>query len=198
MNQLAILFEEATRETLKRWRNTEGQSQNAERNIELAIINALNQNNYNGFTRKNNARQKIIEIGEAGIKYSLLYNMLQLNSYRNQRINCDLGNVNAYVTLVSEQCKRGQIQLLEQMLDVGISEIFKRQTSKTNQDTKDYEQAAYEFADAVLRAYSWYNTSYHTVSAKEPMTSPYDIQASKILEQYYQEQLLNLSTSKQK
>lgn len=185
MEKIARLFEEASRETYKRWKNDETQKKNAEKNIELGIINVIELNNYSGFTRNNYARDKVMQIGETGVIYSLLYNMIQLGDYKSQKIGGTLGKPDPFITYVVETIKHGLITDLENMFKAGIKNI-----SEPNKITMSgYDKVAIEFAEATLLAYSWYNTAYHTVSVLNPLITPYYQEIAHKLNEYYKERI---------
>ncbi len=182
----AILLEEASRETLKKWQSIPEYKKIAEKLIENAIVQAVSLNDLLGFTRTNNARNKVNKIGNDGIIYALLYNMIQLSDYKHQKIGCTLGVIDPYIILVNEKIKNNDIGSIEQEIYDGFNEIIKRQ-NKSQIDTKDYNQIVYEFAKSILLAYSWYNTSYHTVNANDKIITSIDQYNLERLNQYYLE-----------
>ena len=189
MEQSAISFEEATKETLERWRTTPGQEKNAEENVKWGIVYALERDYYNGFTSRNNARQKALAIGKEGIEFALLSNMIQLSGYRRQRMGESLGSADSFILLVTESSMSREFNDLQELLRTGIKEMVKEQFAKQSGQPIETRSAsddvAYQFANTVLDCYVWYNNSYQTVSSVNPIPTPYDAEAKERLDSHY-------------
>lgn len=206
MKEQLKLFEEATKETLERWKNTPGQRENAEVNVEYAIIYALNDNFYRGFTSQGNARNKAIGLGKDGITYALLHNTIQLSDYRHQNANESLGWMDSFITAISSSINQGDIAGVEEMFYMGLSEMATEQKAlqqynitdqkeveiqrqrmrEVRERTDKRSQVAYQYADCIVSSYAWFHTSYQTVQADKPIQTFYDKHAEDNLTSYYQ------------
>lgn len=193
MEQSAIEFEAVAKGTLQRWRTTAGQEKNAEDNVKWAIAYALDRDYYQGFTNRNGERQKALDIGKEGIEYALFSNMLQLSGYKRQRMGESLGTADSFILLVTESCVNGEFNDLQELLHSGVREMVNEQLAKRGQNTtvsqgkarSSSDEVAYQFANSVLDCYVWFNTSYGTVSAANPIPTAYDEQAKERLDIHY-------------
>lgn len=199
------MFEEATKDTLERWKNTPQQRQNAEENVKYAIIYALNNDFYRGFTSQGNARGKAIQLGKDGITFALLYNMIQLSDYMHRRKGETFGWIDSYIMSVSSHCDIGNIGELEDVFYTGLSEMAQeeqllQQYRITDPEQREIQrsrlkeqrelrnsalQVSYQFADSILTGYVYYHTLYQTVQADTPVTNFYDQRSVANLTNYY-------------
>lgn len=206
MNEQLKMFEDATRETLRRWQETPEQRSMAEENVKLAIIFALNDNFYRGFTSRGDSRNKVMQLGADGIKCALFHNMIQLSDYRHQRMGETLGWVDAYITSVASYCSQDNINDLETIFSEGLKEMSLEQQflQRSNiVDPKEIDiqrsklreqrernnsraQVAYNYANSIVSCYVWYNTSYRMVASDSPINNFYDQHADDHMLDYYQ------------
>lgn len=202
MNTELEIFETACRETLYRWQDTPGQEQKAEENVKYAIIFALNDNNYRGFTNRGNARQNVIQLGKENIECALFYNMIQLSDYFHRRND----QLDGYMQAVNNYCNASNISDLEEVFHTGLKlmtdeERLLQQYHITDPEQKKIQrdrmregrkrndassQVAYDYANSIITNYVWYNTKYQMVTSNRPIQNFYDRSSGNNLLNYYQ------------
>lgn len=199
------ILEFASKTTFVRWRNDPIQCKNADKNVTYAIEKAIGENNFNGFTSNDRAREYAMSLEVDNICHALFYNMIQLSEYRRIRNNESLGNCDSDIIVTVESCKNGQISELEELLKSGVIEILnevsllnnyphlserereiqQERLAEIRRRKSPKDQRAYEFADSVITAYTDYNIHYGLVSSRNPIQSPYEQMALGKLNQYY-------------
>lgn len=205
MNQELKMFEEATKDTLERWRNTPEQRSHAEENVKYGIIYALNDNFYNGFTSRNMARGKAIELGKDGMEFALIYNMIQLSDYKHQTGE-SLGWMDNYIVSIASYCNQGKFEDLEEIFHIGLQEMSQEQQllqsyriidpkemqiqrdrlKEARERNNPKNQIAYNYADSIVSGYVWYNTTYNVVSSDKPIKTFYDQHSADDVVSYYE------------
>lgn len=196
LEQSAIEFEDVTKGTLERINNMPERKGSSEQNLKMAIVYAIDQEYYNGFTNRNSERTKAIKMGKEGMEYALLQNMIQMNSYR-QDHNVSFGrpDMDSFSKLIADNCHSNQLYLLQELLETGINEIMNINQGKKNEKM---DEVAYAFANCVLDSYIKFNTVQGIISPTNLNLTSRDSEALEHLNTYYQvEQVKKQNQNKQ-
>ena len=178
-------LEEATSETLKR--HLDLGEENPVDNVKYAIANAIVNGDYNGFTRRNNAREKAKNIDSNTMIYALLRNMVQLSDYEHKKSGDISKEDKIWISNCMEFIKDGRVNNLEDQILFGLRLIVQDHNFSANERIPVAQNQLKTMTNKILECYVVYNSSKHYVKAEDAVTNMIDKMKLEKLDQYYSE-----------